>query len=443
MSSLAVVVGITLAAALLYALWAHFDGKREDAAQREATDLAALGDVVPATLHPVIDPTRCMGSGACVTACPEHGPLAMLQGRAVLVNPLGCIGHGACEAACPAQAITLVFGTKTRGVELPEVDPNFETNQPGIYIAGELGGMGLIRNAVNQGRQAAEHVINGSEQHSRRRGIDGALDALVVGAGPAGISATLRLLEGGLGVLLVDRDSFGGTITHYPRAKVVMTGELQLPLVGRVKKRTMSKEDLVSLWEQIQQTHALPFCSGEVVHRIDPAPDGMWEVHSESQRTWRAANVILALGVRGAPRKLSVPGEELSKVAYRLLEPEEFAGQHVLVVGGGNSAVETALALSDSRQCASVTISYRRDQFARCRLDNRRRIDDAIRAGAVRAALPSSLERIEPDHVILRNGSSEPRSLRNDAVIVQIGGTPPTELLKSFGIKVVTKRGER
>lgn len=441
MSSTLILGGLIAIAVLLWLLWEWRDSVKEKAVRAEAADVAGMGEVVPTSLHPVIDPNMCMGSGACVASCPEHGPLGLIGNRAVLVNPLGCVGHGACEAACPVSAIRLVFGTKTRGVELPEVGPTFETNQPGVYIVGELGGMGLIRNAVSQGAQAAQHIAKGSDT-GVRRGVGSALDLLVVGAGPAGISATLGGMQAKLRTLLVEREALGGTITHYPRAKVVMTGPLDFPLFGRVKKKTMSKEALIELWRQIMAQCQLPLATGHVVERITRQQNDMWLVESSTQK-WEAANVVLALGMRGSPRKLGVPGEELEKVAYRLLEPDPFAGKHVLIVGGGNSAVESALSLADFGRCASVAISYRRDAFARCRGDNRRRIEEAIQGGRVRALMPSNLSAIEPNRVLLKGADGSVEALQNDAVIAQIGGTAPADLLKTFGINLVTKYGER
>lgn len=440
MSSTLILGALVALAVLLWLLWEARDSRKEAATRAAAEDFAGLGEVIPTSLHPEIDPNICMGSGACVAICPEHGPLGLIANRAVLVNPLGCVGHGACEAACPVDAIRLVFGSKTRGVELPQIGPTFETNQPGVFIVGELGGMGLIKNAVSQGAQAAGHIHKGGP-NGVRRGVNGALDALVVGAGPAGISATLGLMEGKLRTLLVDREALGGTITHFPRAKVVMTGPLELPLFGAVKKRTMSKEKLVELWTEIMAKCSLPLATGHLVQSIQPEGDGMWRVRSETSE-WRAANVVLALGMRGSPRKLGVPGEELPKVVYRLIEPDPFEGQHVLVVGGGNSAVESALALADYGRCASVAISYRRDAFARCRGDNRRRIDELIKSGRVQALMPSTLEAIEPARVLVKQDGSV-RELRNDAVIAQIGGTSPADLLKTFGINLISKYGER
>lgn len=410
--------------------------ERTETGRQNLEELSAMGDVVPASIHPVIDPIRCIGSGACVYACPEKSVLTVVNGRGVLTNPLGCIGHGACSSACPVQAITLVFGTAKRGLELPQLDPDFQTSQPGVYIVGELGGMGLIRNAVSQGRQAADHIVAGE-----RRGSGDSLDALVVGAGPAGTSATLRLMEAGLRVLLLEREAFGGTITHYPRAKVVMTGSLDFPVYGRVSKRKMSKEQLVELWGDIREKTGLQVAVGELVEKIEPSEDGSWLV-SSTGGVFKTANVLLALGRRGSPRKLDVPGEERSKVTYRVIEPDVFEHQHVLVVGGGNAAVESAFALIDGGKCASVTISYRKNSFARCRQPNRKRVDAEVEAGRLTALMATQVEEIFEDRVALRDSAGEQLSVRNDAIVIQIGGTAPTALLQDVGIEIVTKYGE-
>jgi thioredoxin reductase (NADPH) len=431
---LAIVAAVVLAL-VLYWLFSLRSRKQTEEVLAKLEDIAALGEVVPDTMHPVIDLQRCIGSGACVQACPEKFVLGIVAGQARLLNPLACVGHSACMTACPVDAIKLVFGSANRGIDLPLLDPHFQTTRHGVYVIGELAGMGLIRNAVRQGRQAADHVAS-----SGRRGKHDAYDAVVVGAGPAGVSATLRLMENNLRVALFDREKVGGAIMHYPRAKVVMTGALDLAMVGAVKRRTMSKEDLVALWNSIIERHGVPIKTGVAVSGVHEEPDGMLRLET-SAGSVRAANVLLALGRRGTPRKLEVPGEEQAKVHYSLIEPEPFAGKNVLVIGGGNSAVETALALVDFGRCASVAISYRRDAFARCRGDNRRRIDEAIQALKVQALLPSEVVRIGERDVTLTSAGRE-FSLPNDDVFVQIGGNAPAELLRSFGIQVVTKRGE-
>src|SRR4030066_359081 len=141
----------------------------------------------PASLHPVIDPRRCLGAEGCVTACPERA-IGIIGGKGQLVNPAHCIGHGACKTACPHDAIELVFGTAKRGMDIPQVSPTFETHVPGIFIAGERGGMGLIRKAVEQGRQAMDSI-------AKLKGGKQPYDVVIVGAGPAGISASLGAME--------------------------------------------------------------------------------------------------------------------------------------------------------------------------------------------------------------------------------------------------------
>lgn len=433
--SLSVAFAALLVAVIIYWFWGRHLQKREKKALLTLEDMAALGEVVPDTIHPIIDLDRCIGSGACVRACPEKNVLEIVHGQARLLNPLACIGHSACLPACPVDAIKLVFGTAERGVELPMVDPNFQTTRAGVYVIGELGGMGLIRNAVRQGKQAADHAARGT-----RLGKGDAYDVAVVGGGPAGIGATLRLMEAGRRVILLERDTLGSTIVHYPRAKVVMTGALEFPLIGTVRRRKMSKEELVELWQSIIEKSKLPLRTGVMVEGVAMDPDGMWRLDT-SKGPVRAANVMLGLGRRGTPRKLGVPGEEQSKVHYTLVEPDPFKGKHVLVVGGGNSAVENALALADFNGCASVSISYRRNAFARCRAENRRRIDEVIQGGKVQRLMPSEVKCINEKDVVLTAETKELR-IPNDSVIVQIGGTAPSELLQKFGIEVITKRGE-
>jgi thioredoxin reductase len=336
--------------------------------------------------------------------------------------------------ACPVGAIKLVFGTATRGVELPRLTPNFETSQTGVYIVGELGGMGLIRNAVEQGRQAAEAIAR-----SGRRGSAGDLDVIVVGAGPAGISCALTAIAHGLRVQILEQDRFGGTITHYPRAKVVMTGSFALAGFGTVRRKTMSKEQLLELWNDIRARTQLPVREGVRVDGIQR--DGIaWRVTGACFSD-RAANVVLALGRRGAPRQLGVPGEELPKVSYRLLEPEPFAGKHVLVVGGGNAAADCAIALGQANVCASVGISYRRAELARLRGSVRAELERCFAAGTVKPLLSTEVLAIEEHHVALKTPTGT-EQIRNDHVIVQIGGSPPSALLRTIGIDLVEKRGE-
>jgi thioredoxin reductase (NADPH) len=388
------------------------------------------GLVEPPSLHPVIDPLRCIGSGSCVTACPEDA-LGIIQGKAVLVNASSCIGHGACLAACPVDAISLVFGTEKRGIDIPEVTPDFESNVPGLFIAGELGGMGLIRKAAEQGRQAIEAI-------RRRSGGKHELDVLIVGAGPAGISAGLSAIEHKLRYKLIEQEpSLGGAVFHYPRNKIAMTAPVKLALVGKVKFGEVQKEKLLEFWQGVVQRTGLKIDFKVCMEAIETEGDGF--VVRTSVGPMRARSVLLALGRQGTPRKLDVPGEESAKVVYRLVDPAQYAGQAVLVVGGGDSAVEAALALSE-QQGTEVTLSYRSAAFSRIKQKNRLALDQAQRAGTVRVELESTVKDIGAAELRLQTKAGE-QTLRNDAVVVCAGGLLPTPLLQKAGIRFATKHG--
>jgi thioredoxin reductase/ferredoxin len=399
--------------------------------REEAT---AAGLLEPASLHPVIDAATCIGCGACVRMCPEqpeHHVLGLIGGKAHLISPTDCIGHGACKVACPVGAITLVFGTETRGIDLPLLSANFETNVDGIFIAGELGGMGLIRNALTQGREAIEAIAK-----SRPR-EPGKLDVLIVGGGPAGFAAALTAKSLGLRYLVLEQESLGGCVYQYPRGKLIMTAPVQLPIIGQVHFRTTSKEDLLKFWTEVYQREKLLINISERVEAI--TPDGTGFSVRTPKNHYRASSVLLAIGRRGTPRKLSVPGEELSKVVYRLIDPDQYVGQEVLVVGGGDSALEAAASIAEL-EGTRVTLSYRGDAFGRAKQKNRQRITTAASNGRLQLLLQSSVSHIQPDLVILEQ-SGRKLEIRNEAVIVSAGGVLPNEFLKNVGIQVETKYG--
>ena len=359
--------------------------------RHEAANVATWQSVVeagltePSSLHPIIDPRRCLGSKSCLVACPEKA-IGYIGGKAQLVNPANCIGHGACKTACPHHAIELVFGTEKRGVDIPIVNSNFETNMPGIYIAGELGGMGLIRKSVEQGRQAMDSI-------AKHKGSKYPYDVVIVGAGPAGISASLAAMEKKLRFVTIEQeDSFGGSVFHYPRNKVVMTAPVQLPIVGKMKFGEVSKEKLLEFWLGVLKQTGLKINFFERMETIKP--DGQGFVVRTSKQEYRTRTVLLSIGRRGTPRKLDVPGEEQSKVVYRLVDPEQYRQQHVLVVGGGDSALEAALACADEPG-TNVTLSYRSEAFARVKEKNRKRLEATQKAGRIQVLLKSNVKQIK------------------------------------------------
>ena len=414
-----------------------FAARRRRLEHRSAASLAEAheaGLTDPASLHPIIDPAKCVGCGACVMACPEqpeHHVLGLIRGKAALVGPTDCIGHGACKIACPMGAIELVFGTASRGVDIPMVSPEFETSVQGIYVAGELGGMGLIRNALEQGRQAVEAI-----HRARPRG-GGTMDLVIVGAGPAGFGASITAKHHGLRFVTLEQDSLGGCVFQYPRGKLVMTQPVTLPIVGRIRISTTSKEDLLEFWRGVEQRVELPIQYQERVESIERHGDHF--LVRTARAVYPARTVLLAIGRRGTPRKLGVPGEELPKVVYHLIDPEQYAGQRVVVVGGGDSALESAAMLAEGR-AASVVLSYRGDAFGRAKARNRTRVMEAERTGRLRVLLKSRVRRIDARSLELDvDGVSQ--TLDNDAVIVNAGGILPDEFLRQAGIAVETKWG--
>jgi len=422
------IYGLPFLAALVWYIARHRRREREGSARLKEAIEAGLNE--PASLHPVIDPRKCLNSRACVAACPENA-IGIVNGKAQLVNAAACIGHGACMASCPHDAIQLVFGTSKRGMDIPFVKPNFETNVPGLFIAGELGGMGLIRKAVEQGRQAIESV-------AKLKGGGFPHDVVIVGAGPAGISASLAAKEKNLKfVTLEQEDSFGGTVYHYPRNKVVMTAPVQLPIIGKMSFGEVSKEKLLEFWKSVVRRTSLKINFFERMESLKSDRQGF--VVKTSKQEYRTRSVLLTVGRRGTPRKLGVKGEEQAKVVYRLIDPEQYRGQHVLIVGGGDSALEAALACAGERG-TTVTLSYRSEAFSRVKQKNRELVQRAENARKLKVILASNIAEIGDGTVTLEQNGMKV-VLKNDAVIVCAGGILPTQFLKDVGVQVDTKYG--
>lgn len=416
-------------------IWALYIGSRSRAEARnraKKAEAAEAGLLEPASLHPIIDPSKCVGCGACVRACPEGDILGLINGKAELIEPSHCIGHGACKESCPRDAITLVFGTERRGVDIPDVGPDFQTNVPGIFIAGELGGMGLIRNAIEQGRQAIDSV----RKLGKRRSSN-AYDVIIVGAGPAGFSASLAAMEHKLRFLTIEQDSFGGTVAHFPRGKLVMTAPATLPLIGKIKFKEVQKEKLLAFWQDAARKTGLKVNYGEQVETIAQI-GSEFEIRT-TRASYRTSSVLLTIGRRGTPRKLEVDGEDHAKVVYRLIDPEQYRQQHVLVVGGGDSALEAAASIAE-QPGTTVTLSHRSEAFSRAKLKNRERVKAAEKSGQLNVLLQSSVKRIGHHDVEIEQRGRQIR-IKNDAVIVCAGGILPTAFLKSIGIEVETKYG--
>jgi thioredoxin reductase (NADPH) len=427
-SAIVIYGGPLIGAFLLYLFSQWRSTQRGSTTLRESQ---AAGLTEPPSLHPEFDSALCIGSGACVAACPEKA-IGLVHGKAQLVNASVCIGHGACFAQCPMDAIDLVFGTERRGVDIPAVAPDFETNVPGLFIAGELGGMGLIHKAVEQGRSAITTI-------AQRPRVTDMLDVVIVGAGPAGLAASLAAKEQRLRFVTTEQeDSLGGTVYHYPRQKLAMTSPMRLPLIGKLKLGEIRKEALLAFWIDIVERTGLQIEFRNRLLAIESI-EGGFRVKTQN-REMDTRHVLLAIGRRGTPRRLNVPGEELPKVVYRLIDPEQYRDQQVLVVGGGDSAVEAALAISEVP--GSVTsISYRGSAFSRIKPANRDRLEHARENNGVRVLLESEMREIaEATATLTHNGKVF--SIANDAIIVCAGGVLPTEFLRSLGIQISTHFGK-
>jgi len=406
--------------------------KKRDSRAREAAEKGQLYSDGPKGQHPHIDTTYCIGCATCTSVCPEGDVLAMLAGKAVIVNGHKCIGHSLCAEACPVGAITMVMATPSMSADMPYLTPEYETTITNLFIVGELGGLALIRNAVNQGRDCVDTITNRIKGRPPVEPSRDVYDVLIVGAGPGGISASLRAIENKLNYVTLERDEIGGTVAKFPRQKLVLTSPVEFPMYGKFKKTELSKENLLAFWDMVLNRADFNAVTGEKVDDIKKNEDGIFTVTTPNNQ-YRSRAVILALGRNGTPRKLGVKGEELPKVMYRLIEADHYINKKILVVGGGDSAVEAAMGLAH-QQGNQVTLSYRKESFVRLKERNAQRIADCIRNGKLKVLFNSNPVEFKPDAVTL-DVSGSLQEIANDFVWIFAGGDPPTDFLKKIGVE--------
>jgi thioredoxin reductase (NADPH) len=405
--------------------------KKVEAEARAAEEKGKLHSSGPQSQHPHIDANYCIGCAACTMVCPEGDVLAMLGGKAVIVNGYKCIGHSLCAEVCPVGAITMVMASPSMGGDMPYLTPEYETSIKNVFIVGELGGLALIKNAINQGRDCVDNIARRAASPGGSRSSSDVLDVLIVGAGPAGISASLRAIEKKLNYITVDEGEMGGTVAKYPRQKLVMTSPVEFPLHGKFKKTELSKEELIAFWNKVLQRVDFKFRQGEKVEDIKKGEDGIFTVVT-AKNQYRSNAVILALGKSGSPRKLGVKGEDLPKVMYRLIEADHYINKKILVVGGGDSAIEAAMGLGH-QVGNQVTLSYRKEAFSRIKERNSQRIEESVRKGKVKVIFNSAPVEFKEKSVVLEvNGNTQ--ELPNDYVWIFAGGEPPTAFLKKIGV---------
>ncbi len=426
-------IAFAVAAALtLFFLRNYFKSLKErDAKARAAAEKGKLFSEGPKAQHPHIDTTYCIGCATCTTVCPEGDVLAMLAGKAVIVNGYKCIGHSLCADACPVGAITMVMASPSMGADMPTLSSEHETTVPNLFIVGELGGLALIKNAVNQGRDCIDTILDRFTARGTARTLPDVYDVLIVGAGPAGIAASLRAIQHKLKYVTIERDEVGGTVAKYPRQKLVMTSPVEFPMYGKFKKTELSKENLLAFWDKVLHRADFKVRTGQRVDDIKRGADGIFTVITQDAQ-FRAHAVILALGRTGTPRKLGVKGEDLPKVMYRLIEADHYINKKILVVGGGDSAVEAAMGLA--HQIGNkVTLSYRSAQFSRIKERNSQRVAEAIKSGKVEVLFNSNPLEFKEEAVVI-DVQGQPREIPNDYVWIFAGGTPPNDFLKKIGV---------
>lgn len=388
-----------------------------------------------AASHAIVRADVCVGCGACVPACPVEGAIRM-QGKLAMVDLTRCVGHAKCAEACPVGAIHVGAGSARR-VEVPSVDASFQTNVPGLFVVGELGGRGLIKNAINEGKIAAETIAALDDARSHAPSSDREYAVAIVGAGPSGLSAALECHRRGVDYVLLEQGTLADTIRKYPRHKLLLAEPLHVPLYGDLWIADASKEALLRAWETIIEVTGLRVHTRHRVESITHDDDeGPFELQT-TEGVFRARHVVLAMGRRGTPRRLEVPGEDLEKVLYDIVEMEAFAGRRVVVVGGGDSAIESAIGLA-AQPGTEVLLSYRGQDFARAKSRNIEKLEAAEVAGRIRVWRTSAIRAVRPTEIDVEF-EGHVHTLPNDYLVIRIGGVAPYEFLRRIGIDIVKK----
>jgi NosR/NirI family transcriptional regulator, nitrous oxide reductase regulator len=349
--------------------------------------------------------------------------------------------------------------------KLPEVNEDGTTNVPGVRITGDLTGIPLLKLSSDTGAKAVRAFLQEPDFANGPSADSSLLDLAIVGAGVSGVSAAIEAKKGGLRFQVFEATQIFSTVVNFPKAKPIYTYPTDL-VPGGLQFTAQVKESLLEEMEQQRKDAGIEVTSARI-EKIERKGGEMLLHHDDHKTITRARGVVIAIGRSGNHRRLNVPGEELDKVFNRLYDPKEFAGKNVLVVGGGDSALETAIALT---LCgAEVTLSYRKKEFSRPKQENVEKIqmlqknpNAAVEverpsservttsvtkgmlkgkhpAGKVHLAMATKVKRIDPDKVILIDEEKQEIVLKNDVVFTMIGREAPLDFFRRSGIRI---RGE-
>jgi thioredoxin reductase (NADPH) len=487
--------------------------RAEEKAQAPATPKSALFQLTesqakqkeegPSFPRPVIDPLLCIGCHACVEACPHDVIAITADGVAAPVNVDQCVEDTSCQVECPTspKACVVVYTSKKIPErQVPNRDQQFMTNVPGIYLIGDVSGVPLIKNAINEGAQVIEYVKAELAQAGAQTQAD--YDVAIIGMGPAGLSAAVSAKQQGLRYLALEQDQVAATIENtYGKGKFVFykpdTVEARggLPLfTDPLKREGNYKEPMLNAWQATLKREAVKINERESCKDIQ-RENGVFRIRTEKgalkePASYTARKIILAIGNRGTPMLLKVPGEDLkimvetvglfcancgtrapnrrafcakcgepmptvtiedSKVQYKLNDPQDYIGKKCIVVGAGNSAIEVAVALTGFERQGSqvnfapgteVTLVIRSDLKGDLKLGNKMNFYDCLDAGKIKPYYGATIKQIEPDRVILENAKTkaELATIPCDYIFALIGGDKPISFLEKLGIEIKGKR---
>jgi len=456
--------------------------------------------------HPIINVGTCIGCHACVDACP-HDVLAIINGKAALVAVEQCMEDTSCEVECPTVPKSCIVVNSSKKIpqrKVPKRDGRFVTNVPGIYLIGDVSGVPLIKNAINEGGAVIDFVAEDIKQMGKNGAAD--YDVAIVGIGPAGLSAAALAAQRGLKYIAIEQDEVAATIQQtYQAGKYIYFNPVDQPVKGGIELDGPGaiKEQMLGSWMGTVKSN------GVVINEFESCKDvkrdgDIFVVVTDQDKTkqrmeYRSRRVVLAIGNRGTPMKLNVPGEDLKmivnptgmilpqfcnkcgekrtgdykfcqrcgfkyvakqpkpyedeRVKYKLSDPNKFSGKHVLIVGAGNSAIEAAIDLAAYRseegteligwRDNAVSLVIRSNFKSDLKLGNKMMIYDCMDAGRVKAFFGQTVKEVTSNEVVLMGArerdpktAKETARIKNDYVFALIGGEKPTKFLESIGVKI-------